>query len=253
MAYKRSRLLIPGVVALGGLVVLLGLGTWQLERKVWKENLIEALATRLQSGPVELPRPDDWPRLAPGEAEFTRVKLNVTFLKSGDALVYTGGSSLRDDVKGVGYFVFSPARLANGRAIVVNRGFAPDRNYPQAGGAQEERAQEIVGALRWPEGSSMFVSDRDSTGATWFVRDHLAMAQAKGWGEVAPFYIEQEAPVPPGGVPHPSGLKVRLRNDHLQYAITWYSLAGVLAIIFAIWARRQRGDAAADQGVAPHH
>ena len=57
MAYKRSRLLIPGVVALGGLVVLLGLGTWQLERKAWKENLIEALATRLQSGPVELPPP----------------------------------------------------------------------------------------------------------------------------------------------------------------------------------------------------
>ena len=99
----------------------------------------------------------------------------------------------------------------------------------------------------------MFVSDRDSAGATWFVRDHLAMAQAKGWGEVAPFYIEQEAPVPPGGVPHPAELKVRLRNDHLQYAITWYSLAGVLVVIFAIWARRQRRDAAADQGAAPRH
>ena len=66
-AYAAKRLLIPGVVALGGLVVLLGLGTWQLERKAWKENLIDALATRLQSEPVELPPPDDWPRLAPGE------------------------------------------------------------------------------------------------------------------------------------------------------------------------------------------
>jgi surfeit locus 1 family protein len=245
---RRKRLLIPGVVALGGLVVLLGLGTWQLERKAWKENLIEALATRLQSGPVELPPPADWSGLAPGEAEFTRVRLNVTFLKSGDALVYTGGSSLRDDVKGVGYFVFSPARTADGRVVVVNRGSAPGRNYPQA-----EGMQEIVGALRWPEGSSMFVSDRDSAGATWFVRDHLAMAKANGWGEVAPFYIEQEAPVPPGGVPHPAKLNVRLRNDHLQYAITWYSLAGVLVVIFAIWALRQRRDAAADRGAAPRH
>jgi cytochrome oxidase assembly protein ShyY1 len=99
----------------------------------------------------------------------------------------------------------------------------------------------------------MFVSDRDSASATWFVRDHLAMAKANGWGEVAPFYIEQEAPVPPGGVPHPAKLNVRLRNDHLQYAITWYSLAGVLVVIFAIWALRQRRDAAADRGAAPRH
>ena len=51
---------------------------------------------------------------------------------------------------------------------------------------------------------------------------------------------EQEAPVPPGGVPHPSTLTVRLRNEHLQYAITWYGLAAVLAVMFAIWVRRQR-------------
>jgi surfeit locus 1 family protein len=244
-APRQQRLLLPGVVALGGLVVLLGLGTWQLERKAWKENLIEALATRLKSEPVELPRPEEWPRLAPGHAEFTRVRLSATFQKSGDALVYTGGSALRDDVKGVGYFVFSPARLANGRTIVVNRGFAPDRNYPQA-----EGTQEIVGALRWPEASSLFVSDRDSAGTTWFVRDHRAMARDKGWGEVAPFYIEQEVPVPPGGVPHPSKLNVRLRNDHLQYAITWFSLAGVLVVIWVLWMRRARRDAAAGDSAA---
>jgi surfeit locus 1 family protein len=244
-APRRKRLLVPGALALGGLVVLLGLGTWQLERKAWKENLIEALATRLQAEPAGLPPSGDWPRLAPDTTEFTRVRLNATFLKSDDALVYTGGSQLRDDVKGVGYFVFSPARLADGRVVVINRGFAANRNYPQA-----EGAQEIVGALRWPEGSSLFVSDRDSAGTTWFVRDHLAMAKAKGWGEVAPFYIEQEAPVPPGGVPHPSKLNVRLRNDHLQYALTWYSLAGVLAVIFAIWVRRQRRDATAGDSAA---
>ncbi|MBX9844130.1 MAG: SURF1 family protein [Xanthobacteraceae bacterium] len=241
-AAPRKSLLIPGIVALAGFIVLLGLGTWQIERKAWKENLIEKLTSRLGSAPGDLPPPDYWPLLGPENAEFNRVRLNVSFPKSTDALVYTSGSALRDDVKGTGYFVFSLAKLANGPSVVVNRGFTADRNYPHP-----EGTQEIVGALRWPESPSPFVPERDSAG-TWFARDHQAMARALGWGDVAEFYIEQEAPVPPGGVPHPSALKVRLRNDHLQYAITWYSLAGVLAVVFAIWARRQRTAAAADHG-----
>jgi surfeit locus 1 family protein len=242
-APKRKSLLFPGLSALAGLVVLLGLGTWQIERKAWKENLIETLTSRLGSEPGELPPPEFWPLLGPGNAEFKRVRLNVSFPKSTDALVYTSGSALRDDVKGTGYFVFSLAKFPNGPSVVVNRGFSADRNYPQA-----EGAQEIVGALRWPESPSLFVPERDSSGAIWFARDHEAMARALGWGDVAEFYIEQEAPVPPGGVPHPAKLNVRLRNDHLQYAITWYSLAGVLVVMFAIWARRQRSATAAGPG-----
>ena len=68
-----------------------------------------------------------------------------------------------------------------------------------------------------------------SSGETWFVRDQRAMAAARGWGEVAPFYIDQEAPVPEGGLPRPAKLQVTLRNDHLGYALTWFGLAAVLA------------------------
>ena len=54
---------------------------------------------------------------------------------------------------------------------------------------------------------------------------------------MAPFYVEQESPVPPGGLPQPGKLVVRLRNEHLQYAVTWYGLALVLVVVFAVWAR----------------
>ena len=245
MSGRRRSLFIPSVFTLAVLAVLLGLGIWQIERKAWKEGLIEALTQRLESDPAELPKPADWPRLDANNAEFRRVRLNLQFSKAPDALIYTSGSLLRDDVKGTGFFVFTPAQLPGGQTIVVNRGFVPDKNYPQPQAAQQG-AQEIIGVLRWPEAPSLFVPDRDSAG-TWFVRDHRAMAGVLGWGSVAPFYIEQEDPVPPGGLPHPSVLRVQLRNDHLQYAITWFGLAAVVVVMFALWAWRQRREAEAGE------
>jgi surfeit locus 1 family protein len=74
----------------------------------------------------------------------------------------------------------------------------------------------------------------------WFTRDHLAMARALGWGEVAPFYIDLEAPPPASGIPKPGPLTVHLKDDHLQYAITWFTLAGALLIAFGVWLRAQQ-------------
>jgi surfeit locus 1 family protein len=233
-----SGLVLPAVLALAGFIVLIGLGTWQVERKAWKEELIATLERRLRAAPVSLPPPAHWARIGAEDFEFVRVRVLVEWPGGSDALLYTGVSALRDDVKSQGYFVFAPARALGVGTIVVNRGFTPQTSYPRASGVQE-----IVGALRWPEPPSWFVVAHDSAGAIWSLRDHRAMAALKGWGDVAPFYIEQEAPVPPGGLPHPSALKAQLRNDHLQYAITWYGLAAVLAVMFAIWASRRRAEA----------
>jgi surfeit locus 1 family protein len=238
-AVRASRsLLLPGALALVGLVTLLGLGTWQVERKAWKEALIATLERRLGGEPVALPPPGEWAGMTPENSEFLRVRLRIEPTGGNDALVYTGGSALRDDVRSPGYFVFTPARLPDGSHAVVNRGYVPGTSYPPLAGPQE-----IVGVLRWPEQPSVFISAHDAAGAIWHVRDHRAMAGVKGWGDVPPFYIEQEAPVPPGGLPHPAALTVRLRNDHLQYAITWYGLAAVLAVMFAIWSARRRREA----------
>ena len=235
-ARGRRGLLVPGLVALAALLVLLGLGTWQIERKAWKESLIATLERRLSEAPVALPPPAEWAGMKPEQWEFTRVRVRAQFLKDSDALVYTAGSSIRDDVKGAGYFVFSPAHLPDGQQIVINRGFVPSRAYPAQSGMHD-----IVGAVRWPQAPSWFVSDHDDKAEVWMVRDPTAMAQRKTWGTVAPFYIEQEAPVPPGGLPHPAPLKVQLSNHHLQYALTWYGLAAVLVAMSAIGvARRKR-------------
>ena len=70
------------------------------------------------------------------------------------------------------------------------------------------------------------------------------MARALGWGEdgkpVAPFYIDLEQPAPASGIPKPGPLQVHLKDDHLQYAITWFALAGAVVIAFGVWLRAQR-------------
>jgi len=78
----------------------------------------------------------------------------------------------------------------------------------------------------------------------WFTRDHLAMARALGWGEgdkpVAPFYIDLEQPAPVSGVPKPGPLEVHLKDDHMQYAITWFGLAVAVVVAFGVWLWGQR-------------
>jgi cytochrome oxidase assembly protein ShyY1 len=54
---------------------------------------------------------------------------------------------------------------------------------------------------------------------------------------VAPFYIDQEGPLPAGALPKAGPLRVNLPNNHLQYAITWFSLAACLVGVFAFWLR----------------
>ncbi len=187
----------------------------------------------------------EWQNLTPPADEFRRVRLRAQFDPKSEARVYSGGAGLRDDVKAPGYFAFAPARLADGSTVVVNRGHV-DNSNPDAALkpiAVPDAATDIVGALRWPEQPGSFVTPYSERQDLWFVRDHRAMAARYGWGEVAPFYIEMESPAPPGGVPRPGALTVKLRNDHLGYALTWFGLAAVLLGVFGFWAARRRAGA----------
>jgi surfeit locus 1 family protein len=244
---RREGWLWPGLFALAALAVLLGLGTWQLERKAWKEALIATLDRRLAAPPAVLPSRAGWPRLAAANDEFRRVSVRAEFLPGQEARVYTSGSGLRDDIKGPGYFAFAPARLADGSVVIVNRGYVPNP-HPDAAVKPlglGEGAVDIVGVMRWPELPGAFVTTHHVSQDLWFVRDPGAMARFYDWGEVAPFYIDQEAPVPPGGLPRPGPLKVNLRNEHLNYALTWYGLAVVLVVVFAFWIRSRRRELSA--------
>lgn len=225
---KRSIVAASAFAAVG-FAILCGLGMWQLERLKWKEKLIADLNARVAAAPVALPA-------APEQAadEFRRVRLRVQFTPEGHALVYTPGSALRPDVPGAGYWVMSPARSEHG-AIVINRGYVAPGARGNVGAAPAGDV-EIVGALRWPEEGSYFTPRDEPANNVWYRRDPASIAAAKNWGAVAPFYVEQETPQLPGA-PKAGPLVVRLSNNHLQYAITWFGLAGALAAVYFVWLR----------------
>jgi surfeit locus 1 family protein len=241
---QRSRrswlgLLVPAALLFA---ILIALGIWQLERKTWKEALIASLTARVDAPPAALPAPATWSSLDPSSEEYRRVTFSAAFDNANEALVYAAASAFRPDVSGLGYWVFTPARLADGRLLMVNRGFVPDgRQDPKTrADGQVAGTIEIVGAMRWPEARHWFSPKDDPPHNLWFVRDPLAIAAAKGLGAVAPFYVEQETPAPPGGLPHPGKLTVSLPDNHLQYAVTWFGLAIVLVVMFVAWAFSSR-------------
>lgn len=232
---RGQGLIVTTLATLIGLALLIGLGVWQLHRKVWKENLIASMTARLDQTPQPLPTPPQWDGLRQDADEFRRVAFSATFMPGEQALVYAPGSALRTDIKGPGYFVFAPAKLADGHVIVVDRGFVPLERKDAVNTPAPPGSVNVVGVLRWAEAPGMFTPAADLKGNTWFLRDPAAMAAARRWGVVAPFYIDQEAPVPPGGLPSPGKLVVNLPDDHLQYAITWFGLAAGLVGVYGVW------------------
>jgi surfeit locus 1 family protein len=220
--------------------VLIALGTWQLARKAQKEELIARIESRLAGPPAAL-SPQHWSADS-ASVEFTRVTFPAEFVRGEEAFVYTSGSGLRPDVKEPGYWVMSPARLADGRVVIVNRGFVPDARKDPKTRAEGEPSgvMNIVGVIRESEPRGTFTPNDEPAKNLWFVRDPVAMAKAKSWGTVAPFYVDQEAPPVPGGLPRVGPLKVNLPNNHLGYAITWYGLAVVLVVASLFFARSRR-------------
>jgi cytochrome oxidase assembly protein ShyY1 len=223
--------------------LFVGLGVWQLQRRVETRALIAALNERLAAAPVPLPDPSQWPALTSEKDEFRHVSFTATYESRLDAMVYSSDTSMRSDISGPGNWAFIPARLPTGETVAVNAGFVPntiqDRNEQDRVVAQliTNKPVTLTGYLRFPMAAGLFTPDVEHTKRLWFTRDHLAIAQALGWDRVAPFYIDLEAPVPPSGVPKPGPLQVLFPDDHIRYAVTWVSLAGLLLIAFAVWLR----------------
>jgi cytochrome oxidase assembly protein ShyY1 len=228
------------------IALFIGLGVWQLQRRAAKHALITALTDRVASAPAPLPPPTEWRTLTPERDEFRRVSFTASYAELPDAMVYSAGSAVREDVSGPGTWAFLPSRLASGEIVVIDAGFVANTMQErsiqdrQVGKLATGEPVTLTGYLRFPEAAGALTAAENRDKRLWFTRDHLAMAKALGWGDVAPFYIDLETPVPDNGIPKPGPLSPHLRDEHMQYALTWFSLAAALMIAFAVWTRGRR-------------
>jgi cytochrome oxidase assembly protein ShyY1 len=242
----RKRGTSFGLFTLVMVALFVGLGVWQLQRRTEKHALIAALTERLAAAPEALPPSSQWSALKPARDEFRRVRFTATYAQLPDAMVYSSGSAIREDISGPGTWAFMPAALPTGETVVINAGFT--QNTMQDRELQDRSVTRLItsepvtltGYIRFPEAAGMLTPPENLAKRLWFTRDHLAMARVLGWNEVAPFYIDLEQPVPASGIPKPGPLEVHLKDDHLQYAVTWFGLAGAVVIAFGVWWRGQR-------------
>lgn len=240
----RTGLVLPVLFVFVTVTSFTALGTWQIERKAWKEALITKLDGRLAAKPAPLPPRELWSKLNPADDEFRRVSFSAAFVPGAEAFVYTVASPLQSEQPRAGYWLFALARLRAGELVAVNRGFMPeDRKGLELARVGDTR--EMVGVMRWPEPHGYFTPKDDPVHNLWFVRDHLAIAADKGWQaqgeELAPFFVDLERPAAaPSGWPRPVPPGINVRNAHLQYAITWYALAVVVSTMFVVWLRTRR-------------
>ncbi len=224
----------PTVFAVPIVLLCLGLGSWQIQRLFWKEGLIAARAAAVTAPPV--PASGIAAALA-RNMEFHHVTAEGVFLN--DKEIFLGATSEGGQN---GYQVLTPLEEPGGRIVFVNRGFIPseikDRTKRMAG--EPTGDVRIEGLLRLPPDGrpNWFLPDNRPDLNYWFWVDLPAMTAADKLDDVAPFYIDADATPNPGGWPKGGVTRLALPNDHLQYAITWFSLAVAMIVIYVLFHRR---------------
>ncbi len=230
-------------LALGGAVVfllLLALGTWQVERLHWKEALLASMAERTAGEPAPLAAIEAR-FAASGDVDYWPAEASGTFRHGSERhfLATHDGRS--------GFFVYTPLELADGRFLFVNRGFIPyDRKDPSTRPESQPGGEMVVrGLARNPlaEKPSWLLPDNDPAKNVFYWKDMSGMAASAGLPEgavVLPFFLDADATPVPGGLPIGGVTLLSLPNNHLQYAVTWYGLAAALAAVGLSMALKDR-------------
>ncbi|PZU09764.1 SURF1 family protein [Sphingomonas sp.] len=212
---------------------LASLGVWQLQRRAWKHALIEQVDRRLAAAPIPAPGPEMWPGITAANA-YTRI--------TAHGLLRTDRQTKVQAVTriGPGFWVMAPLETDRGFTLIVNRGFVPQDGQDSA--PQPPLPATISGLLRVSEPGGAFLRSNRPAEDRWYSRDVAAIAAKRSLaGAVAPYFVDADA-APGGGWPRGGLTIVSFPDNHMQYALTWFAMAALLAAtgIGMAWRGRRR-------------
>lgn len=224
------------VFAVPALAALIALGVWQLERRTWKHDLIAHIAAESAAPPRDLVEvltgPEDRRAYAHVEAdgELDASRAVHVFAPEGQG--------------GADYRVIAPLDYGEGRIILVDLGTITEDEkkalsgpVPPAAGGQIH----VEGILRPSESAGWTTAAPDLKSNRWYVRDVPAIAAALGLKDVPPFVLQAETPNA-GGLPRPVAFRPDLADNHLAYAVTWFSLALILCVVYVLFNLKRSDD-----------
>jgi surfeit locus 1 family protein len=232
---RHAGLVWPTLFGLAALAVLVGLGTWQLQRLYWKEALIAKIAARVKAEPVALSHALRTSAEG-GDVEYAHVVARGRFHHDKERYLYAPAKS------GLGWHVYTPLELAPGSIVWVNRGFVPDAlKDPKArpGAGAPDGQGGIAGIVRLRPQPGLFRPQNDPARNLWYWPDAAAMT-GSAFGsqsvETAPFTIDADLAAGADTWPRGGTTRIDLPNRHLEYAVTWYGLALTLIGVYAAFA-----------------
>lgn len=218
------RLAFLLIFGLGGAAILVALGVWQVQRLGWKQALVADIEARIAGAPVAIPDDPD-----------PRADRDLPVTATGT--MGTGNLRVLVSLKqvGAGYRVIVPFVLDDGRSILLDRGFLPAE---AADPGPVPGPVTVTGNLSWPQERDRFTPAPDTSANIWFARDVPAMSAALGT-EPLLLVARRTEPEDTAFTPMPVDT-AGIPNDHLQYAITWFSLAVIWLAMSAYFLRRGR-------------
>jgi len=236
---RKSRVVLT-IFTLAAFGILIALGVWQLQRRDWKNDLIERFEKALAKPPVAYQPPQ--PNANEEAREFTRVAATGTFEDATVRMLVPAPEAVRAKTgDGFGYLFFTPLKLGNG-VVFVNRGFVP-QSLLDSTGVPPGKAT-VTGILRLSATPAWFMPAPDLAKRLFFSADLPAMAEAAGFGgagTVVGEYIEAEPSPQASEWPYPRDpheLLATIPNRHLEYALTWFGLAAALAGVYGFFIAR---------------
>lgn len=224
--------LIPFVLVLIAIIILISLGNWQLNRLSQKEDFIQTIETNIKNPPITVNT------ISNNIKPYAKIELEGNFLENKNIFLYGRRSASPEKD---GYYLLSPFKTIDNDILLISRGWIPQSTKDHF--SEYEQSTEtikIIGITLPNENKSFLAPENDKEKNIWFNID-LNMAKEVVGTNITSFYLMQidSKDLPNGGKPLSTKHLNKVRNDHMEYAITWYSLAACLFILFLIYGRKK--------------